>query len=167
MDEKKKEQFIDELFLFVSDIMIGAERGLYKNLYHILKENFKDNHIFAIAFADFYITYFNSAYQALITDGDPYFVEQFGKLHQILSHSYICLLNIVFALTTTTHQSLDRDKFDLSNLDNFTLSIAKEIADKLESQRPMLLSTVNHKCNGEDIKNYDPNEPMFIMRKKM
>ena len=76
-------------------------------------------------------------------------------------HSEICLLNIIAMVIQNIHLVIDRSKFDTSNIDNYLASFDREFEKTTLPMIILLLFTLSHKCNGKNIKECDPNSPMF------
>jgi hypothetical protein len=144
---------------FTESTILGVESGMYKTIKHLLKEN----NIKQIQYG-FCVEYYNSAYRSLILNNDTYFVEKFTEMHQELSHSYICLLNIIFTISLRLIDSIDRNKLDDSTYDKYIKSVQKEIKKaeffKVEYFEPLL----SHTCSGTDIKTCNPDEPLFFIK---
>lgn len=163
---------------FLDNVIIGTERAVYRSLVISSPSqltSLKTPYAIGII-SNAIMFYFNEGYRALIystngsrkrkEDDDPYYYNILSKITEHKSHSYICLLNILFTLSINLENSLDRSKLDISSLDNYGKSV--------ESQYEIIISTIkngisglfNHECNGIDISTCDPKEDLFYAIQK-
>jgi hypothetical protein len=150
---------------FICDTIRGYESGLYKS-FVMNNKNMNDilTHKMTFILVNFNVKYFNNAYSSLIRNDDPYIMEKFGEMHDVINHSYICLLNILFKLTTDIITSYDRSIFNVFSYDEYM----KSVDIVLETCKKVLLDElpkmISHNCNGIDITTCNPNEPLFYIK---
>jgi hypothetical protein len=150
---------------FICDTIRGYESGLYKS-FVMNNKNMNDilTHKMTFILVNFNVKYFNNAYSSLIRNDDPYIMEKFGEMHDVINHSYICLLNILFKLTTDIITSYDRSIFNVFSYDEYM----KSVDIVLETFKKVLLDEltkmISHNCNGIDITTCNPNEPLFYIK---
>lgn len=146
---------------FVTDTISGFESGIFKSFNgnsEIIKTSIIKNVELKVC-----VEYFNSAYKSLILEDDPYIVEKFSQMHREHSHSYICLLNIIFNIATRVIEHIERKNLNTNSYSDYMESISREIKN-LPFMSPLQLEQfVTHKCTGIDIKTCNPNEPMFYI----
>jgi|SaaInlStandDraft_5_1057022.scaffolds.fasta_scaffold115987_1 hypothetical protein len=161
----KSERIFEVITKFVYDTLAGQESGMYKAISSSdqSKLSILQTKTFQMTGISFIVSYFNDAYRSLITEEDKYFVERFKEMHDIMDHSYICLLNIVFNLTITFYCEMDRSKFNISNYKNYMNSFECELNKMKDTMFPIekRKELFNHVCKGIDIKTCNPNE-IFI-----
>lgn len=145
------------------DFAFNTIRGFESGLYRRMKDEVQNDFV-KLMQINVCVKYFNNAYSSLILEDDPYIIEKFGEMHSELSHSYICLLNIVFALTTGLIQQLDRSKLNPLSYSDYMKSVEIQIKSCDIYTPSHLEQFLSHKCEGMDIKTCDPNEPMFFIK---
>ena len=82
---------------FIRATTVGHERAIFRTLPKEQINVIKVPEIVGQLFVGATVRYFNAAYRSLILKNDPYIQVSFGQMQQVCGHSYICLLNIVFA----------------------------------------------------------------------
>jgi hypothetical protein len=150
---------------FIVNTIYGYESGLYRGI--VLKsENIEltKQDSFKTWFIEFNVNYFNRAYSSLIKHDDKYITDNFEKMHTIMNHSYICLLNILFKMTVNIISEFDRSDLDVTSYDNYMKSVISQLTffkEIIEKNLPAMLS---HTCKGIDIKTCNPDEPLFYIK---
>lgn len=150
---------------FIESTAIGHERAIYRLFsikavpLQVLQESTFDSLHLKQS-----IGYFNNAYRSLILRDDPYIAAHFDAMHKVSGHSYICLLNIVFATYLATHRAVDRSSLNLSSLEALTESLKTRLQPLLVALKNDLEKSFSHQCHGIDIKTCNPNEPMFYAK---
>lgn len=158
---QKTMQLANLILDFTKNSIMGTESGLYKTLKQLVRSPIIKN-----VQMNFLVEYFNGAYRAIILNGDQYFVSKFSEMHNILDHSYICLLNITFAICIQLVEIINRDELDISSYDNYMESLAIQITNNEIFKPEVVAQFLSHTCQGIDIKTCDPNEPMFYAKEK-
>ncbi len=151
---------------FIRATTIGHERAIFQVMskQSVPITTLQQPEIVGQLFVSATVQYFNSAYRSLILKNNAYIEGAFGAMHQFCGHSYICLLNIVFATCLSTHQSIDRSKLDVSSLENYQKSFELLLDPILADLQKNLAESLNHNCAGMDIDKCDPNKVMFSMQ---
>ncbi len=162
---EKKLKMANIMIEFINNTISGHESGFYKMYYfndseniNTLKYNAMDGMITSSA-----VNYLNQAYKSLIRENDPYFLKYFKGMAKVMNHSYICLLNIVFVTLINVHRNIDRSKLDIDTYDKYMESIESQLEELLEKIKGTIIQSISHKCTGDDIKNCDPNDDLFII----
>ena len=133
-----------------------------KNVYSNAKANVKKQGLNNIQCTNL-VKYFNSAYKMLATQTDEYFFKKFNEMQEVIPHSYICLLNITFLISSTIAQSINRLELDDISYEKYMESI--------ETQVNKICTTMNveklilHSCNIQN-SNLDPNIELFYVQKE-
>lgn len=159
--EENKEKLAKLIKNFIKDTIYGEESGLYKialvNNNFDLSNNNQMNNIITMTTAN----YFNNCYVSLIKKNDEYVIKKFNEMSKIMSHSMICLLNIISTIKLKIHHSIDRNKLNLSNYDNYMKSVNNQMKLLLDDIFEDIINSISHKCYGEDINKCDPDDLMF------
>ena len=104
----------------------------------------------------------NYYYKSLILDSDKNVTDLFSEVTACMNHSEICLLNIMFRVIHIILQNIDRSKLDNSTYLGYIFSLNYVLELNLDQfVKPDLFS---HECNGDDIKECDPNIPLFYAK---
>lgn len=108
------------------------------------------------------VDYLNSCYRSLILCDSAYITYHFSKMKRCYNHSEICLLNIIALVIKAFHLTLDRRAYDISgDIDAYLSSFDRQF-EILSLPMIMIVScTLSHKCVGKNIKECDPQIPMF------
>jgi hypothetical protein len=150
---------------FICSTICGFESGLYKSLI-TSGENInkiKTNQM-TVILVNFNMNYYNQAYSSLIKKNDQYIVEKFGQMHKIMNHSYICLLNIMFRLTTEMLTIYDRNLLNITSYENYMKSVQAILNKCNEFLIEELPKMISHTCSGIDISTCNPDEPLFYIK---
>jgi len=133
-------ELVDLILEFVKRTIVGHERGTYRFMasHHVPLEGVKTDAWFKAFLIDAAVNYFNLAYKSLIRRDDPYICGAFDRMHQLHDHSYICLLNIVFATTINLHGSMDRSVLEHADLETFEESVMCALTPLLAAARARL-----------------------------
>lgn len=152
---------------FICNTVHGYESGLYKGI-SSHQDNFAKfgDHAFTIYLINFNVHYFNTAYSSLIKNDDPGLTEKFDEMQEVLNHSYICLLNILFRLTTEILTSYTRTKLNTSSYKSYMDNIESILEERRVALMIELPKCLSHECTGLDIKTCNPDEPLFYMGTK-
>lgn len=150
---------------FICETIGGFESGLYKSLTsHKEDINKIKSQNMTFLLVNFNINYYNRAYSSLIRKNDPYIVEKFGEMNKIMNHSYICLLNIMFKLTTEIITGYDRTLFNTTSYEDYMKSVKIVLDTCKEFLLTELPNMISHNCTGIDIQTCNPDEPLFYMK---
>ncbi len=158
----KPDDLVKVMEEFIKNTIHGHESGFYKTLYlgqNVLKSDHMDGLIVVAA-----ANYLNQAYKSLILDDDEYFMKYFNGMSSIMSHSHICLLNIVFAFLVKIHRAMDRDKFNIASYPKYMDSVKVELDEVFNSMRDEVVGSISHDCTGSNIKECDPNVDLFVIK---
>lgn len=157
---------------FISKTLHGCVRGAWKAYFIVNGVELEDLNL-TESFVRPQVTmfladYFNEGVRNMVTNGpDPYFMEEFIKMKEVLNHGYRCLLIIMFNLTQLVFGKMDLNqlKFDLRK---WEFTNYDEILEKIfEKTRKTLIDSVSHKFeySNEDITKWDPEEKLFLVKK--
>jgi hypothetical protein len=170
--KQKKADLVKLMEDFISKTLHGCVRGAWKTYFILNGVKLEDLNL-AESFVRpkvtmFLADYFNEGVRNMVTNGpDPYFMEEFTKMKEVLNHGYRCLLIIMFNLTQLVFgkMNLNQLKFDLKK---WEFTNYDEILEKIfEKTRKTLIDNVSHKCDNsnEDITKWDPEEKLFLVKK--
>lgn len=157
LDSEKLAKLAFEIKDFCYNSILGFESGYYKTN----KTEVKKNQTKIIA-SYFIVDYHNQSYKALILDSDKYIVEKYGSMHSIISHSYICLLNITLMVCKYIIDKMIREFLDDSSYPNYMQMVKLQLTMLLDKIH--LENMLSHKCTGEDIKKCDPELKIFSIK---
>ena len=97
-------------------------------------------------------------------ENDKYVNEKFGEMQQIMDHSPVCLINMLFMLTMRIHTQIDRKKLDTSSYDKFMASVRVEL-DRIMPSAENLAPAFGHTCAGpKKAPPLKPGEQMFYAK---
>lgn len=150
---------------FICETIGGFESGLYKSLAS-RGENIDKIKTQQMTFllVNFNMNYYNRAYSSLIRKNDPYINDKFGEMNKVMNHSYICLLNILFKLTTEIIAEYDRTLFNVTSYENYMRSVKIVLDTCKEFLMTELPNMISHSCSGIDINTCNPDEPLFYIK---
>jgi len=160
----KRQLLADALFVFTKNTVHGGERALYrafaerKEIQALVTPDINNVVLLPL------VKYFNDAYVGLIRQDEPYFVEQFGAMHDLMNHSYICLLNITFNLAMDLKKSIMRSELCLDSLEGYSNAVLFQLDAQKKQFIKKLVGSLSHRCSGMDIRLCDPLKPMFHVR---
>jgi len=161
MSRQEKERVADIMLEFISNTITGHESGFYK-LMNGSEDTLKSDQMrTAIDLSS--VNYLNQAYKSLIKNDDEYFAKYFKAMAGIMNHSYICLLNIILVHMLNIHEAIKRSDLDTSTYDNYMTTIEVQIKNLSNSTRPLIVESISHDCHGEDIKDCDPEQDLFVI----
>jgi hypothetical protein len=152
---------------FIVSTITGTESGFYKQFRQKkIVDKLNDSTFMKVAIATAHVNYFNILYKSLILKNDEYVTKKFLSMHNIMNHSYICLLNIIFKVCVDVHQIIPRSEMIVNCYENYML-IVKAMLDNINPFIiDMLKEMLSHNCNGTDISTCNPDEPMFHIGSK-
>lgn len=175
MNSQESAQITNLIKHFVFNTIVGSERGMFKTFQKLEVAEMLKSESTLHSIKHYLIEYFNSGYRALIysnngekkreEDKDEYYQEQFGQMHAIKNHSYICLLNMVFAIAINIESMFDRLSFDITSLEAFENSVRLQFIIIFGTMKEKLIEQFNHECDGMDITTCDPEEELFFWTK--
>ena len=142
---------------FCVNTILGSESGFFKTFGKFAKEPQA-----TFILSEYIAKYHNMAYKALILETDKYFLEEYGRMHEISGHSYICLLNITLNICAIIEQSIDREKLCIENYEQYMDSIKSQV--EVITGKMNLDKFLSHKCTGIDIKSCNPDEDFVVLR---
>ncbi len=157
IEKEKLSKLAFKIKEFCYNSILGFESGFYKtNKSEVKKIQTK------VISSYFIVDYHNQSYKALILDSDQYILEQYGQMHSIISHSYICLLNITLMVCKYLIDGMVREFLDDSSYSNYMQMVKIQL--KLLLDKVQLENMLSHKCSGEDIKKCDPELKIFSIK---
>lgn len=151
---------------FVFNTLKGFESGLFKGITLNLMKSLSLEDLRTpkalFVLVEFATHYMNQCYVALIRRDDDYIVSRFDAMTKPFGHSEICLLNLVMFWVKNIFMTLDRSKLKVDgSVEEYLRSYDKAFQPFLTAMIVMLGQTLNHQCQGIDIRTCDPNQPMF------
>lgn len=142
---------------FVMKTVNEQEDGLYKmHTDKVLGKDMLNKRLIII------MEYMNHTFRALINDNDPYIVGSFNKMDG-LKHSKVCLIKIIMMLLKGFYESTDFSGADVSSRDEYIVFVNYNLIIYLKGIKERLVSVLEHECKTKDIKQFDPNEPLFAV----
>ncbi len=160
------EQVASVIEKFITSTIKGQESGLFNAMGSPmlpLTREILQTGIISTIIGGALVDYFNHLYRSLIGEDDQYIVDIFNKMTKPLNHSKVCMLNIVFNLTTVIHLNLNRQNLDIKSYDNYMAEIDKQLKYTFEKYRAEIVTSISHTCKGENIKKCDPILICFIL----
>lgn len=150
---------------FMVNTVKGYESGIYKSFTSNNKnhEQLRSNNI-KFLLIKFNIDYHNKLYRSLILKDDQYVIEELGKIHNTMNHSYICLLNILCKFTTDLITNRDRSLMNVDSYEKYMDSVCWHLEMWKSTLMKTLPSTLSHTCSGDDIATCNPDQPLFFMK---
>ena len=140
-----------QIFNVACDVIIDVEKSLYmiyrKEILKYRKTNYKQS----------VVDEYNRLYYQLISD-DPNTTERF-KLFS--PHSLVCVLETAFAATIEFSSKIDIDYLNVATAADYIDGIEEQLTELVEMINDSGLINMEHECDREDIKNYNPNIPLF------
>jgi hypothetical protein len=110
------------------------------------------------------INYLNSCYKSLIVKDDPYVLEKFREMTELVGHSEVCLINIIAQISMAVHMNLDRSNIDTTDITTLDYSVKTEVDRIFTPLRPIVYKSLSHECHGEKIEDCDLNKPLFQLQ---
>lgn len=172
----KKEELIDLFEEFISECLHGIVRGSWKvfsAISHTPLENLSpiEDVLKRSILPQFLVDYFNKGIKNMITSNseDPYFMNNFTEMKEVLNHGYRCLfINASFLCQSILQDldfktlELDKDQWEFKNWDDV-------IGPLLLEKRKKLLKSLSHRCDykNEDITKWNSEEEMFVARARV
>lgn len=157
MDNKEK------LAVLLTDFIYSTVKGQLSGFYKLYKEKVKDMinpNIIMLVVANYY----NYCYKALILQNDDYVIEHFNSFVKCLNHSEICLLHILNKTTTITYSIIDLNKVNYDDYSKYMLNVTFQLELQRKNMVNSIKNSINHACKGLNIKNCDPDTPLFIIK---
>jgi len=161
---KESKQKLASLLVDFSIITIkGHESVLYKACGTILSlsRSFLTTNVIGSMFSSIVTDYLNHCYRSLILDDDAYVTTKFNEMTSTMDHSKICLLNIIANIIKILFENIDRSNLDISTYEKYMNCITYQLNNSREKIIQNLSRSLSHECSGDDIKQQDPNQPMF------
>ena len=144
----------DLMIAFISETILGHERGLYKAGIPVSAP------IIQVATAN----YLNTCYKSLIVKDDAFVLGKFREMTELIGHSEVCLINIIAQIMMAVHMNLDRSKIDTTSVETVDISVKTEVSRIFDPLRETVYKSLSHECHGEKIEDCDPNEPLFQIK---
>jgi hypothetical protein len=141
-----------------SEIIIKIELSLNKSLNNHIKDDFIKKLEINLCKG-----YFNDIYKSLILNSNYNndIINKIKKINNNLDHNYICLLNILFDLTTNTIQQINRTKYDFTSSEKLIESINDQLKlvnlIEIENIKKLLF----HECTNIEIEKCNPFKQLF------
>ena len=101
----------------------------------------------------------NIMYSSIIRRDNHDIIKIFDDMKQF-NHSFVCILNILMMHIQTMLYNMDRSKLNINSYDAYMNSVKNELMKSYEILKNLPGSD---KCEGEDIMECDPNNPMFYI----
>jgi hypothetical protein len=150
----------DRIVQFIKNTIVGHESAIYKiatkthpyDKFEIPLEitMLTKHHILSKLVATFTENYFNQVYESLVNKDDPYIINMFDELKNIMNHSPICLINIIAHTCVQYHIKLDRSLLITNSYESYMKSVNVILNDMFnENFMDTLISGISHKCNGD------------------
>lgn len=164
----KMTKLVDLMIDFIWNTIQVYESSLYKGI--ALKgtdfSKIKDQSC-NIYLINFNVHYFNSAYSSLIKNDDEFITAKFKEMCGVLkTHTSLCILNVLFRMTTEIITSYERSKLDTSTHDNYMRCVKRALIDRRGILTAELPRCFDHVCEDVDLDDCDPDEPLFYMGTK-
>jgi len=116
--EPAKKQVADLILAFASETIIGHERGLYKQGIPVS--------VPAIQLAT--ANYLNVCYKSLILRDDPFVIQKFKEITDVIGHSEVCLISIIMQIILALHQSIDRSNLNFESVSTLENGLNVQLA---------------------------------------
>ena len=158
----KEEELAEIMIGFIKEVVTGHENGFYKMFQKTPGMLTSDMIRQVIDFAS--VNYLNGAYKGLINGNDEYFQNHFNNMSNVMNHSHLCLIKIIFAYLTTIHSSMKRNAFDVSSHDKYMICVKVELDRIIGMVREKLVESVSHECSTKSIKECDPTVDLFTVQ---
>lgn len=152
-----KVKLVSLMIEFIYNTIMGHNSSFYRSFDKKFIKSPKLNFVIL----DITIDYMNRAYISLIKEDDPYFLKYFKQMSKLMNHSQICLLNITIKFLLEVHNSIDRNKLDMSSYEKYMKDVSEVLKTKIDIIKIKIFIAVGHKCEGEDIKDCDPKKLPF------
>jgi hypothetical protein len=156
---EKKEKLADLLTNFIFATVRGQLSGFYKLYQKKVKDIINPNIIMQVV-----ANYYNVCYKALILKNDEYVTENFNSFTECLNHSEVCLLHILNNLTVLLYEKIDFDKLNYDDYSKYMLNITLLLEIQKQNTVDSIKNIIGHDCKGINIKECDPNIPLFIIK---
>jgi hypothetical protein len=139
---------------FCKSIILGYESGIYNKSGHaISKEKIKFNLVIAN------VNYFNDMYKSMIANSNPIIKAKLDEMAIKYSHNYVCLLNIIFLVSSTITQKMNRDSFNMRTRSTYMQSASNEFDAVMGALN--IDKLINHTCTEIDITLEDPEKNLL------
>ena len=139
---------------FISNIILGIENTIYK-ICHVL--NIPNNLNFNTSFEliNKYLTnYLNKTYHDCYTNENPYITETFSKIKTLSSESNYLILYRIKKLLIDIYPKLQRDEFNIKDIDKYDKSIVKELYQQFFLNKIKIIKFLHKKLDIEEVE-YD------------
>jgi len=167
---KDQAAFVERLNSFIKDVIYGSILNFHVQLYketngHLESiQNF--NNLCTFYVSDYLTRYFNGGISKWIKDEtqDNHFKALVLPIKEVVSHGYGCFLNFLMMFCSQTLMQVDLTtvKFDAEIMEFDKLE--EQIDEILEKDKEFHIGAFNHHCyNKDDIKDWDPEKPIFGM----
>lgn len=163
MMEESKRKVATLIVDFSINTIAGQESGLYKSYGTILPltRNFLKTTMIGSMFSGIIANYLNRCYRSLILDDDEYVTTKFNEMTSIMNHSKICFLNIIAEVIKVLFENINRATLDISTYEKYMNCIMSQLNNSKDELIDTLSHSLSHECEGDDIKQHNPDKPMF------
>ncbi len=169
--DKKIKAIVLTKFIFtkIVETLTGIESGCYKiaagikpiqnffSLQDLCKNTFKN------MLKPMLVNQFNIEYNALANKDDFRIIKEYNIMREMIDHSPICLINIIFNLAIAFIDHVDRSKLDTSSLENYLDSIKIAFIPMANNVQAVSFSGMFiHHCDGpRKVEPLPPGQQMF------
>jgi len=144
------EQFIDDVVLYINNVICGFESGMYKMVSQTNKDKLEylshKHQPFITIYRDLHEDYFTRTFNSIVREDDINVVNKFNSLQEMSGHSKQCILEILANVIISIHFNLDRKKLNIKTHDIYIRSIELEIKNILLNID--IKNFFSHDCKG-------------------